>query len=97
MAYDRTGCNTCETEPEIQLQIGSSVRSATSLPLPKALSWVSLTAGSQYVDISQHPAVIQTRFDSTAGRLGGLTVIADVVLDSVVVKSVPLTDTGSLG
>ena len=97
MDYDTATCTTCETQPEIHLQIGSSIRSASSSPLPKAQSWVSLTAGSEFVDNSQHPAVIQTKFDSVEGKLGGLAVTADVVLDSVVVASIPLSDTGTMG
>lgn len=57
---------------------------------------MSLTAGSKFVDLSQHPAVIQARFESSDGRLGGLNVNADVALDGIVVASVSLTDTGTM-
>lgn len=98
MTYDSAACGgTCETEPEIHLQITSSIRSATSSPLPKFRPWISLTAGSEYVDISQHPVVIQAMFDTAANRLGDLTVRADVVHDGFVVGTIPLFDTGTMG
>ncbi len=98
MTYDTAACGgTCETEPEIHLQISSSIRSTTSSPLPKFRPWISLTAGSEYVDISQHPVVIQARFDTTANRLGDLTVRADVVREDFVLGTISLFDTGTMG
>uniref|UniRef100_A0A0P5UIX1 Calcium-activated chloride channel regulator 1 n=1 Tax=Daphnia magna TaxID=35525 RepID=A0A0P5UIX1_9CRUS len=94
VAYDTTSCSSCETQPEIHLQIGSSIRSATSPALPTFQPWVSLTTSSGFVDISEHPAVIQTRFEYANSNLGGLIVTADVILNSVVKASIPLFDTG---
>jgi hypothetical protein len=95
--YDASSCSTCDAEPEIHLQIGSSIRSETSSPLPKIQPWVSLSPGSDFVDLSQHPTVIQVRFDFAEGRLGGLTATANIFLDSVFVASIPLFDTGLMG
>ena len=97
MDYDTSSCSTCDAEPEIHLQIGSSIRSETSSPLPKIQPWVSLSPSLDFVDLSQHPTVIQVRFDSAEGPLGGLTATADIFLDSVFVASIPLFDTGSIG
>lgn len=97
MVYDTTSCSLCETEPEIHLQIASSIRSTTSPSLPIFQPWISLTAGSNFVDLSKHPAVIQARFEYAGSHLGGLTVTAEMVLDSVVKASVPLFDTGLIG
>lgn len=90
-------CNDCETEPEIQLQIGSSKRNSTSDPLPTFHPWVSLTPGFEYVDFSKNPSVIQVWFESVNGRIGDLFVIADIILDSDVLETVNLTDTGTMG
>lgn len=96
--YDTSSCSTCDAEPEIHLQIGSSIRSETSPPLPTFHPWVSLTPGSNSVDLSRHPVVIQARFDyADKGRLGGLMATADVRFNSAVVASVPLFDTGLMG
>ncbi|XP_046643221.1 calcium-activated chloride channel regulator 1-like isoform X2 [Daphnia pulicaria] len=99
--YDSSSCSTCDAEPEIHLQIGSSIRSETSTtpgskpPLPTFHPWVSLTPGSNSVDLSRHPVVIQARFDyADKDRLGGLMATANVRLNSAVVASVPLFDTG---
>ncbi|KAI9554892.1 hypothetical protein GHT06_020170 [Daphnia sinensis] len=94
VAYNNTSCSSCETQPEIHLQIGSSIRSATSPALPKFQPWVSLTTNSGFVDMSEHPAVIQTKFEYNNSNLGGLVVTADIVLNSVVKASIPLIDTG---
>ena len=96
ITYDTNGCSTCEPQPEIHLQIGSSVITPTTI-LPTFDPWVSLTAGSEYVDISYNPVVIQAKFDTTSGRIGSLIVKADFVRDDVVVDSIPLFDTGTLG
>ena len=97
MVYDTTSCSTCEAEPEVHLQIGSSVRSETSPPLPNFHPWVSITPGSDFVDLSQHPTVIQARFDYAEGRLGDLIATAIIRLNSVVVALVQLFDTGLMG
>ncbi|KAI9558300.1 hypothetical protein GHT06_015053 [Daphnia sinensis] len=94
VAYDTTSCRSCEAQPEIHLQIGSSIRSATSPALPKFQPWVSLTTSTGFVDVSKHPAVIQTRFEYANSNLGGLTVRADVIQNSVIKASIPLFDTG---
>ena len=96
ITYDTNGCSTCEPQPEIHLQIGSSVLTPTTI-LPTFHPWVSLTAGSEYVDISFNPVVIQAKFDTTSGRIGGLIVRADIVRGDVVVDSIPLSDTGTMG
>lgn len=98
MSYDTSLCSTdeCEANPEIHLQIGSSIRTPGSV-LPKFHSWVSLTPGSEFVDLAQHPAVIQARFDSANGRIGELIVRADIVSSNGDVTSVTLTDSGSQG
>ncbi len=95
--YDISSCSICDAEPEIHLQIGSSIRSETSPPLPTFHPWVSITPGSNFVDLSRHPTVIQARFGYDGGRLGGLMATADVRLNSAVVASVPLFDTGLMG
>lgn len=95
MIYDTTSCPLCETETEIQLQIGSSIRNEASAELPSFYPWVSLTPGSDFVDLSKHPAVIQARFESVEGRIGDLIVTAEIV--SNVVDTISLTDTGKTG
>lgn len=97
MVYDPTSCPTCDAEPEIHLQIGSTIRSETASPLAKFHPWVSLSPGLDFVDLSQHPTVIQARFDSAEGRLGGLIATADIFLDSIFVETIPLFDTGLMG
>ncbi|XP_057379893.1 calcium-activated chloride channel regulator 1-like isoform X2 [Daphnia carinata] len=94
VVYDTTSCSACQPQPEIHLQIGSSIRSATSPALPKFQPWVSLTTSSGFVDLSEHPAVIQTRFEYANNNLGGLIVTAEIVLNSIVKASIPLFDTG---
>lgn len=89
-------CTDCNQQPEIHLLIGSSVRVPTST-LPVFRPWVSLSAGSDSVDASRHPAIIQTKFDSGNGRLGGLTVTADILFNSAVVATIALSDTGTMG
>ena len=97
VSYNSSTCSTCKTVSDIHLQVSSSIRTGAGSDLPKFKSWISLTPGFDYVDMSQHPAIIQVRFDSKAGRLGGLTVTADLIQNSVVVESIPLTDTGTFG
>lgn len=97
VSYNSSTCSTCETVSDIHLQVSSSIRRGAGSDLPKFKSWISLTPGFDYVDLSQHPAIIQVRFDTKAGRLGGLTVTADLIQNSVVVESIPLTDTGTFG
>ncbi len=97
MIYDDSFCASCGKEPKIHLQIGSSIRNRTSSSLPKFSPWISLTAGSDFVDLAQHPAVIQARFDSIGGRLGDLSVSVEVISNSVVLSSIKLTDTGTMG
>jgi hypothetical protein len=97
VVYNTSTCSACDAEPEIHLQIGSSVRSQTNSPLPKFKPWVSLSPGGDFVDLSQHPTVIQARFDFEEGRLGGLIAKADIFLDSIFVTSIPLLDTGLMG
>lgn len=96
MNYNAT-CDECETETEIHLQIGSSKRNSTSNPLPTFYPWVSLTAGLKYVDYSKNPSIIQAKFESVNGRIGDLVVTADIILDSDVLETVNLTDTGKIG
>lgn len=67
--------------------------------MPKFQSWVSLTAGTQQVDLAQHVAIISARVDTSNGRLGDLTVVAHIasVNDATAITSVVLTDIGTLG
>jgi hypothetical protein len=100
VTYNSSTCSNCQAVADIHLHVSSSIRNTTSdLPkdLPKLKSWISLTPGFDFVDLSQHPVIIQVRFDSKDGRLGGLTITADLIQNSVVVESIPLTDTGTFG
>ena len=99
LIYDLAACeDECETEAQIHFQISSSVRSQLSVSqLPVFRPWVSLTAGVNSIDLSQHPAVIQGRFEFMGGWIGDLTVTADVLFDKSVIASVTLTDTGTMG
>ena len=78
-------------------QVTSSFSSGILLDIPKLHSWVSVTPGKSSVDLAQHPAVISARFDSSSGRLGGLSVVADISAGATFISSIPLTDIGTLG
>ncbi len=64
---------------------------------PKLHPWISLTAGTETLDASQHPMIISVRFDSsTYIPVGGLDVTAEIIKGSEVDK-IALTDSGTLG
>ncbi len=93
--YDSSNCNSCQDVETIQLLVLSSPNDNNA---PKLRPWISLTAGTEIIDASQHPMIISARFDSsTYIPVGDLDVTAEIIRESVKVDCITLTDSGTLG